>query len=176
LKRLEEVMIIQVSDLDDDGLTIDDVAAVPAPYADRAWRLDDLWLQVERDDRDVFIRGRLDSTVPQVCGRCLESLPVRVHADVDLRFVPRPATGDAVELAADDLDLCFYDADQIDLRGVIESETTLALPMKPLCREDCRGLCPSCGANRNVTACGCDTRPRDPRLAALKDLAARLSH
>src|SRR5919197_5689987 len=99
--------------------------------------------RIERDDPDVFVRGHLRSTVPQACGRCLESLPVRVHADVDLRFVPRPATGDAVELAADDLDLCFYDADQIDLRSVIESETTLALPMKPLCRDDCRGLCPS---------------------------------
>ena len=169
-------MIIAVSGLDDDGLTVDDVAAVPTPYADRAWRLDDLALRIERDDRDVFIRGYIDSTVPQVCGRCLESSPGRVHADVDLRFAPRPTTGDAVELAADDLDLCFYDNDQIDLDAVIESETTLALPMKPLCREDCRGLCPSCGANRNLTACGCDTRPPDPRLAALKDLAARLSH
>ena len=169
-------MIIRVSDLDDAGLTVEDVAAVASPYADKGWRLDDLRLQVERDDQDVFIRGHLTSSVPQVCGRCLESVPMRVRADVDVRFVPRPATGDAVELAADDLDLCFYEADQIDLRTVIESETTLALPMKPLCRDDCRGLCPSCGANRNLTACGCDTRPPDPRLALLKDLAARLAH
>ncbi len=169
-------MIIRVSDIDDDGLTIDDVAAVPSPYTDRGWRLDDLRLSVERDDQDVFIRGHLTSTIPQTCGRCLESAPLRVRADVDLRFVPRPATGDAVELGAADLDLCFYEADQIDLNTVIESETTLALPMKPLCRDDCRGLCPSCGANRNLTACGCDTRPPDPRLGALKDLAARLAH
>src|SRR6266540_1862072 len=97
------VMIITVSDLDDDGLTVDDVSAVPAPYADRAWRLDDLSLRIERDDQDVFIRGHIDATVPQVCGRCLESSPASVRADVDLRFTPRPATGDAVELAADDL-------------------------------------------------------------------------
>jgi uncharacterized protein len=169
-------MIIRVSDLDDDGLTVDDVAAVPTPYADPEWRLDGLRLHVERDGQDVFIRGHVLATVPQTCGRCLESLPVHVRADVDLRFAPRPATGDAVELGADDLDLCFYVADQIDLDTVIESETTLALPMKPLCREDCRGLCPSCGSNRNLTACGCDARPPDPRLAVLKDLAARLSH
>jgi DUF177 domain-containing protein len=169
-------MIIRVSDLDAEGLRVDDVAAVPSPYSDRAWRLDGLDLLVERDAVDVFIRGHLLATVPQVCGRCLENFPVRVRADVDLRFVPRPATGDAVELGANDLDLCFYVADQIDLETVIESETTLALPMKPLCREDCRGLCPSCGVNRNLTACGCDTRPPDPRLSVLKDLAARLSH
>jgi uncharacterized protein len=169
-------MIIRVSDIDDDGLTVDDVGAVPSPYTDRGWRLDGLRLRVERDAQDVFIRGHLLATVPQICGRCLESFPEHVRADVDLRFVPRPATGDAVELGAKDLDLCFYVADQIDMNVVIESETTLALPMKPLCREDCRGLCPSCGANRNLTACGCDARPPDSRLAVLKDLAARLSH
>jgi len=168
-------MVIRVSDLDDDGLTIEDVAALPSPYTDRGWRLDGLRLHVERDGQDVFIRGHLLSTVPRVCGRCLENLPVRVRADVDVHFVPRPATGDAVELRADDLDLCLYEKDQIDLNAVIESETTLALPMKPLCRDECRGLCPSCGANRNLNACGCDTRPPDPRLTVLKDLAARLS-
>jgi uncharacterized protein len=169
-------MIIRVSDLDDNGLTIEDVAAVPSPYTEPGWRLDDLSLRVERDGRDVLFRGHLLSIVPQVCGRCLEDFPVRVRAEVDLRFVPRPASGDPVELAPDDLDLYLYESDQIDLNTVIESETTLALPMKPLCRDDCRGLCPACGANRNLTACGCDTRPPDPRLVLLKDLAARLSH
>jgi uncharacterized protein len=168
-------MIIHVSDLDDEGLTLTDAAAVPHPYADPAWRLDDLDLRVERDGVDVFVTGQLRSTVPQVCSRCLESFSAPIRTEVDVRFAPRPSSSDAVELAGDDLDLCFYTDDQIDLDAVIDSETTLALPMKPLCRADCRGLCPSCGANRNLTACGCDTRPPDPRLAVLKDMAARLS-
>jgi uncharacterized protein len=53
---------------------------------------------------------------------------------------------------------------------VVETETTLALPMKPLCRDDCRGLCPVCGGNRNLVACACAQRTPDPRLAVLKDL------
>ena len=169
-------MIIRVSDLDDDGLTLNDVAAVPSPYADPAWRLDGLDLHVQRDGADVFVTGQLLSTVPQVCSRCLEPFSAPVRTDVDVRFAPRPASADAVELGGDDLDLYFYTDDQIDLDAAIDSETTLALPMKPLCREDCRGLCPSCGGNRNLTACGCDTRPPDPRLAVLKDVAARLSN
>ncbi len=169
-------MIIRVSDLDDDGLTVTDVAAVGQPYADPAWRLDDLDLRVERDGVDVFVTGQVRSTVPQTCSRCLESFSAPVRTEVDVRFAPRPSSADAVELAGDDLDLCFYTDDQIDLDAVIEGETTLALPMKPLCRADCRGLCPVCGGNRNLTACGCDTRPPDPRLAVLKDMAARLSH
>jgi uncharacterized protein len=94
---------------------------------------------------------------------------------VDARFIPRPAGGD-VELGSDDLDLDFYDHDLLNLAGLVETETTLALPMKPLCREDCRGLCPVCGGNRNVTACTCDGREPDPRWAALRTLAGRHSH
>jgi DUF177 domain-containing protein len=90
-----------------------------------------------------------------------------------VRLTPRPATADSVELAPDDLDVDFYDTDEIDLGTVIETETTLALPMKPLCRDECQGLCPVCGGNRNLVQCSCQQRAPDPRLAALKDLAAR---
>ena len=73
------------------------------------------------------------------------------------------------------LDVDFYDKDEIDVGVLIETETTLALPMKPLCREGCLGLCPVCGGNRNLVQCDCQQRAPDPRLAALKDLAARFS-
>ena len=93
-----------------------------------------------------------------------------------MRLVPRPATKDSVELGADDLDVDFYVDDLLDLKRVVETETTLVLPMKPLCREDCRGLCPACGGNRNLVPCTCASLPPDPRLAALRDLATRLRH
>jgi uncharacterized protein len=114
--------------------------------------------------------------VSQACGRCLEPSPSEVTANLDVRLVPRPSTADNVELAADDLDVDFYDKDVIDIGALIDAETTLALPMKPLCREGCLGLCRVCGGNRNVVKCECPERPPDPRLAALKDLASRLSH
>jgi uncharacterized protein len=96
-----------------------------------------------------------------------------VAADLDVRLLPRPAAADSVELGADDLDVDFYENDELDLSRLVENETTLALPMKPLCRPDCRGLCAVCGANRNVVMCTCAPHPPDPRLAALRDLAAR---
>lgn len=168
-------MIIRVSDLPADGLTIEDKAALAAPFGDPAWRLDRLRLHVELDGRDVLVRGALGATVPQVCGRCLEPFQAEVDAAIDVRLVPRPATGDRVELAPDDLDTDFYADDQLNLATLVEAETTLALPMKPLCRADCQGLCRACGGNRNLVRCDCAERPPDPRLAALKDLAARLS-
>jgi uncharacterized protein len=166
-------MIIKVSDIEEEGLTVDGATLPSAPFSDPAWRLDDLSLRLERDGLDVVVRGEIRATVPQTCGRCLEAFGARVRAGVDVRVVPRPATADNVELAADDLDVEFYTKDELDLGVLIETEATLALPMKPLCREDCRGLCPVCGGNRNVAACGCQDRAPDPRLAVLRDLAAR---
>jgi uncharacterized protein len=168
-------MIIQVSDIPDDGLLIANAGEFVAPFSDRSWRLTSVRLHVSRDGEEVVVVGELGATVPLVCGRCLEEFQVDVRPRVDLRYVPRPAIDDSVELGADDLDLDFYENDQLNLASLVETETTLALPMKPLCRADCRGLCPTCGANRNVGDCGCPIRPADPRLAALKDLASRLN-
>jgi uncharacterized protein len=154
-------MLIRVSEIPDEGLTIANVGEFVAPFTDRAWRLDHIRLQVVREGVDVIVTGELQATVPMTCGRCLEELPAAVRAVVDARYIPRPATADDVELGADDLDLDFYDDDQLDLARLVETETSLALPMKPLCRDDCRGLCPVCGGNRNVTACACSDRSDD---------------
>ncbi len=166
-------MIIRVSELQDEGLTVSDVRQFPSPYSDASWRLEAISLRLDRDGVDVLVHGDLTATVPQTCGRCLESFPAHVRAFVDLRLAPRPTTASNVELAADDLDVDFYANDQLDLNALVETETTLALPMKPLCRDDCRGLCPVCGANRNTASCTCEVRTIDPRLAVLKDWAAR---
>jgi len=169
-------MIIKVSELEEDGLAISDPRALEPTFSDPAWRLDAVELQVAPDDGDVVVQGQLTATVPQTCGRCVEAFPARVDVRLDVRLLPRPATGDSMELGADDLDVDFYTDDQVDLSRVVENETTLALPMKPLCREDCRGLCPVCGGNRNLAPCACPERAPDPRLAPLRDLATRLRH
>src|SRR5687768_9843077 len=168
-------MIIRVSELDEQGVSVEDVAALASAFADPSWRLDRVQLHVAPEGRDVLVRGRLAATVPQTCGRCAEVFPARVAPEVDVRLAPRPATGDSVELGADDLDLDFYVNDQLDLGRVVETETTLALPMRALCRDDCRGLCPVCGANRNFAPCACPARPPDPQLAVLKNVATRQS-
>lgn len=169
-------MIIRVSELEDEGLRVDDAAAVASAFSDRSWRIDHVQILIEPDGDDVRVHGRLGATVPQTCSRCLEVFPARVDAPVDVRVVPRPATADSVELGADDLDVDFYQNDELDVVRLLETETTLALPMKPLCREDCRGLCPVCGGNRNAEACACRAETTDPRWAALRGLAGRATN
>ena len=169
-------MIIRVAEIPEEGLQIEGPGAFPHPFQDPAWSLDDLSLIVEKDGEVVFVKGTLAARVPQYCGRCLEPYAVTVTPEVDARFVPSPRRrGEEVALGADDLETDVYDNGILDLTTLLETETALLLPMKPLCREDCRGLCPTCGTNRNLSSCRCKVTVEDPRWAPLKSWAARPS-
>jgi uncharacterized protein len=168
-------MLVRVSEIPDEGLAVEGVESFTQPFSDRSWRLEEVALVASRAGELVNVTGRLRARVPQTCARCLDTYQVEVSAPVDARFVPAPAgRSEEVELAADDLETDVYSNDTIDLGSLLETETTLGLPMKPLCHDTCRGLCPVCGANRNVTACSCPARAPDPRWAALQVLADRL--
>jgi len=122
------------------------------------------------DDR--ALRGRLSGTIEVECARCL----VRYRSPgtgAGPFYMPRvaeqpEAQEEEVELSDRDVVVGYYDGERLD-SGVLREQVLLALPLKPLCREDCRGLCPRCGRNRNVSACGCApegsraTRASSPR-------------
>jgi len=164
-------MMIRVSEISDEGVLIESPADLGAVYAEPGRSLDAVSLSVQRQGRDVVVRGSFATTARLQCSRCLEALVHRVEPEVDLRLVPQPRERQGeVELSEDDLELDFYTGDVLDVAGLVRSETDLALPMKPLCRADCRGLCPVCGGNRNVTDCRCETRGPDPRLLPLEAL------
>jgi uncharacterized protein len=132
-----------------------------------------LSFDVDRQETGRYrVAGRLTGTLELMCSRCLEPFTLPVQADFDLRYVPRAenAGEGEKEVEEDDLSTAFYDNDEIDLGQLIMEQFQLALPMKPLCREDCKGLCAQCGTNLNAGACDCDSRWEDPRLAALKAL------
>ena len=170
-------MIIRVAEIPEEGLVFEGVGAFPHPFQDPSWTLDDLMLRVAKDGEAVFVRGRLRARVPRLCGRCLDPYTATVTPEVDARFVPGPrGRGEELELGTGDLETDVYDKGVVDLTALLETETTLLLPMKPLCREDCRGLCPICGGNRNATACRCEVHLADPRWAPLRSWAARMSN
>src|SRR2546426_10145039 len=111
-------MMIRVSELEEQGLTVTDPRALQPAFGDPSWRLEALSLQISADGADVLVQGRLAATVPQTGGRCLESFPARGDANVDGRPVPRPATKGNVELRADDLGVDFYVGELHDLKRV----------------------------------------------------------
>lgn len=132
----------------------------------------ELAVTVHKDDDRFRLVGTVSAALELVCSRCLEPFAVPVHAAFDLRYLPQSQnTGDdEEEVEEDDLTSSFYRDDAIDLRQLIEEQFYLALPMKPLCRPDCQGLCPQCGVNRNLETCDCQARWEDPRMAGLKAL------
>jgi uncharacterized protein len=133
-----------------------------------------LRLKVHKD-RDRFrVVGNVSTTLELACSRCLEPFTLPVESEFDVRYLPQSEnTGEEREVEEDDLSDAFYRDDVIDLRQLMEEQFYLALPMKPLCREDCKGLCPNCGTNWNVASCDCQVRWEDPRLAGLKALMHR---
>ena len=136
---------------------------------------------VERGEEDsVHVRGRLSARLRVQCGRCLEPFELPVDQELDLFYLPH--RGDAraaeeeeedVELSDRDMVVAFYRGKELDLGQTVREQLFLTLPMKRLCREDCAGICPTCGVDRNVTKCGCPPPPADERLAPLKKLLDR---
>ena len=119
------------------------------------------------------VKGHLTAELELTCSRCLEPFTLPVATDFDLRYVPRTenAGEGEKEVEEDDLSTAFYSDDEIDLGQLIMEQLHLALPMKPLCAQECKGLCPQCGTNLNTGACDCSPAWEDPRLAALRALA-----
>jgi uncharacterized protein len=135
-----------------------------------------LSMDIEKAGKDVYrVTGRMSTRLELVCGRCLDPYEVPVDAPFELRYVPQTenAGEGEREIAEDDLTTAFYKEGVIDVNDLLREQFLLALPMKPLCRLSCRGLCVVCGGNLNRTTCDCTPVWEDPRLAALKGLLDR---
>lgn len=129
-----------------------------------------------RDDDRLRLEGRLSTTIEVVCSRCAEAFTMPVDGPFELRFLPQALAGDKDADPDDDPATAFYADDRIDLGQVVREQCYLALPMKPLCRPDCQGLCPQCGINLNSERCQCAPAWQDPRFAVLSSLASRTNH
>ena len=145
----------------------DDAYRVVAPV--------NLVMDVHKDCDAYRVTGRVQTRLELECGRCLESFQVPVDTTFELRYVPASAnSGEGErEVEEDDLTTAFYRDEQLDLGELMHEQFVLALPMKPLCSEHCKGLCPQCGTNLNATSCDCPPAWKDPRLVGLQSLLDR---
>jgi uncharacterized metal-binding protein YceD (DUF177 family) len=133
---------------------------------------------VERgDDETVHVRGHLSARVGLQCGRCLEPFSLGIEQELELFFLPHRADQeeeDEVEVSEREMVVGYYRDNRLDLGEIVREQIFLALPLKRLCALECRGLCPSCGANRNTRSCDCRPEP-DPRLSPLGALIEKES-
>jgi len=148
----------------------------PAQFAaDESYRIVapvDLAFDIHKDKSEFHLVGTVKTTLELPCSRCLEPFLWPVDASFDLRYHPHAENrGEGErEVQEDDLSTAYYSNDEIDLEQLMKEQLQLALPMKPLCADDCKGLCPVCGTNLNRETCSCDRTWEDPRLAALRAL------
>ena len=131
-----------------------------------------LAFDIFKDKAQFRLAGAVQATLDLPCSRCLEPFSLAVDVAFDLRYQPHALnTGEGErEIEDDDLTTAFYENETIDLGQLMREQFHLALPMKPLCGDDCLGLCAECGANLNQGACGCKREWDDPRLAVLRKL------
>jgi uncharacterized protein len=124
-----------------------------------------------RAGTELFFEGGLHAATTAICARCTEEFAAA--SDREFRFVLSPkAIGfdDDQALRDEDLEFSLYEGDQIDLSPLIREQFLLSLPTRPICSEDCRGLCPKCGVNLNHIQCECTVDVGHPGLAALRNL------
>jgi len=164
------------------GMPMRDALGAPAEDPDAGHGTAELDLYAE--DAHAFASGTFKGEVTVACSRCVT--PVKLPIDEKLRvtFVPQhelpddAAAGDGedgAEVAEEDLDLFPYDGESVDLEPLFREQFVLAVPFAPLCREDCKGLCPQCGIDLNTETCDCEHGWEDPRLAALKQFKSQKS-
>ena len=175
-------MLFKIKEIGDEGLSLN----LPVTAAWLAGECPDLDAvvgprglavrgQLSTTDGDVFLRGTLRGELEGTCARCLEKARLPVDIPLVVTFIARSedAGEDDDDDEDDNLDVAKFDGDKVDLGPEIRDQLLLSLPITPLCRENCAGLCAVCGSNRNQIACGCQPeqeKTRTPLAAVLGKL------
>lgn len=171
LQQLEQKPVhfkvdLSAADLESAGVEIDRSVTVSTPLkAEGSAQL------LSHSLGEVRVAGRLEVTLTAVCDRCLESTVLPIRKTFDLVYVPAGEVGGGeTEVDEAAIEVGFYEGSGIELNDVLREVVLLALPMQLTCGEDCKGICPVCGQNRNQASCSCETKAEDERWNGLKNL------
>jgi uncharacterized protein len=120
---------------------------------------------------EVFVSGHVETQVQLECDRCLKSVELPVSADFALEYISGSdyESSSAAALSEEELSVSVFDGESIDVDEIVKEQILLSVPARMLCREDCKGICPECGIDRNTGECNCAPDEIDPRWAALKN-------
>jgi len=163
-------MKIRIPDIPDEGLTLDieesiDTNSVLSPVSAR--------LRTEKAGAEIMVKGDLRAEIKLICSRCLKEYNGKLTVSVDVVYHPVDELKDEAhlnEVKSEELDLDFYSGEEIDLLDLVKEQVELNIPMKPLCDDACKGICPKCGTDLNIRSCTCSVKDIDPRFESLKKL------
>ena len=176
-------MFIDLMNFPDEGKDISGIFKIPE-IADREEKIGaigpvHLSLAVQKKSKRFLFDGRISTVVFIICSRCLKrkEVPVDSVFHLEYAFLP-PHVENEVKIKKEDLSLAYVREEEavVSVKEIIIEQVLLALPMKPLCVSDCKGLCPTCGCDRNLEECDCFEESLDPRLAPLLNFKKKLIH
>jgi len=127
---------------------------------------------VKRSGNEVFVNGHVETRAQLECDRCLKPVELPVSADFELEYITGAEyeSSSAAALNEEEMSVSVFDGESIDVDEIVKEQVLLAVPARMLCREECKGICPECGIDRNSGQCNCAAEEVDPRWAALKGL------
>lgn len=127
---------------------------------------------IRQAGREVFVDGHAESCVQVNCDRCLTLIEMPVNIEFSLEYITGGdyESSQIAELTDEVMSVSVFDGEGIDLDELVKEQIFLAVPTRSLCKPDCQGFCPTCGADKNLGQCSCEEKEIDPRWAALKDL------
>ncbi|HZR58187.1 MAG TPA: DUF177 domain-containing protein [Terriglobales bacterium] len=128
--------------------------------------------------KDIRLAGNLKTSVVMPCARCLDPVVEKVDHEFDLLYRPQgtDAGREEISVTSAEAEISYYQGEGLLLEDALREQLLLALPLKVLCREDCKGLCPQCGKSLNVEQCSCAEQVEDLRWAALKEIRSKLQN
>jgi uncharacterized protein len=128
--------------------------------------------KIRLSGNEVFVNGHVETRAQVECDRCLKPVELPVSADFEVEYITGSEyeSSAAAELTEAEMSVSVFDGHAIDVDEIVKEQILLAVPTRMLCREDCKGICPQCGTDRNTGECECVTDDIDPRWAALKNL------
>ncbi|HKD82229.1 MAG TPA: DUF177 domain-containing protein [Candidatus Angelobacter sp.] len=125
---------------------------------------------------DIRLVGSFSTEVENPCARCLDPVHNAISEKFDLLYRPLgvDARADEVAISRAETEIGYYKGEGLLLEDVLKEQILLALPVKQVCRANCKGLCPQCGKNLNIESCDCVTSMPDPRWSALEEIRKKL--
>jgi uncharacterized protein len=178
------MFVVEIRDVPPEGIDVDEALSPEALHLDgnEGFALQEggrLRCHLARGEAElVQVTGTLAAGLALECGRCLEPFVSSVAERLDLVYLPVQSPradedDEDVDLGEDDMVVVHYTGGRIDLGEMVRGQLVLSVPMRRVCREECRGLCSVCGANRNSVACGCVEAPQDARVSPFASALAR---
>lgn len=131
-------------------------------------------LAINATGKRILARGSISAKIRTACARCLEDFDHQVSENIFVVYIPRSDRPFEEESESEDPSQEYYSGEEIDLWPVIYEHLMLSLPIQTVCRDDCQGICPVCGLNRNTNPCRCRTDSGHPGLAGLQAIKDKL--